>query len=384
MAKATEFDKMRRSRRRKRMFRRLVAGLILLVFALVCFISSSFVYQLDLGSRVDNFRASLQSGDGFPVPMDDLTILGLLPMGKDVAVVTSAGTYLYNSHGALTQMCLNDYRVPQAKAAGGKLLTYDLGGTGLRVDNKRRELYSTQVEGGTLLAADIAENGAIAMAQSIAGSYAQVTAYNPRFELMYSWKVPDSYITDVALSQNGAMMSCAGVTVEGQHMVALLRIHHFDQDQEVARISLTDQVIVSMVWTGSEEIQVVTDKAIYLFSKTGEQLAKAELPGELVTYENVPGAVYVAYGDYRDPEGVVILAYSGKMEQRGEASVDRKVLSLTAQGNHLLVLTEGQLYLGDSSLRELKARPHEGLYWVCSAGSSIYGITPDGLIRESL
>ena len=384
MAKATEFDKLRKSRRRKRMFRRIVAGLIFLVFLGVCFISSSFVYQLDLGSRLDNLRASLEGGDGFPVSMSDLTILNLLPMDGDVAVVTTAGTYLYNSNGALTATCLNDFRTPQAKSAGGKLLTYDLGGTGLRVDNKRRELWAEEAEGGTLLAADIGENGAVAVAQTIAGSYAQVTAYNPRFELMYSWRVPDSYITGVSLSRDGTMMSCAGVGMEGQHVVGLLRIHHFDRDEEVARISFPDQVVVSMVWTGEEEIQVVTDKALYLYSKEGEQLAMAELPGQMVTFENVPGNLYVAYGDYRDLEGVTILAYSGDLEQVGEASVDRKVLSLTADGHHLLVLTEGQLYLGDPSLRELKARDHQGLYWVCLAGSSLYGITPDGLVREGL
>ena len=180
------------------------------------------------------------------------------------------------------------------------------------------------------------------------------------------------------------MMSCAGVGMEGQHVAGLLRIHHFDRDEEVARISFPDQVVVSMVWTGEEEVQVVTDKALYLYSKEGEQLAMAELPGQMVTFENVPGNLYVAYGDYRDPAGVTILAYSGDLEQVGEASVDRKVLSLTADGHHLLVLTEGQLYLGDPSLRELKARDHQGLYWVCLAGSSLYGITPDGLVREGL
>ena len=42
-------------------------------------------------------------------------------MGKDVAVVTSAGTYIYNSSGARINSCLNNYRTPQARAAGGPI-----------------------------------------------------------------------------------------------------------------------------------------------------------------------------------------------------------------------------------------------------------------------
>ena len=384
MGRTSQFEKLRKIRRRKRFFRRSVAGVLLAGLAVAAFFAVAVVYQLDLRSQLENYAASLRGGGGFPVALDGVNVQKLLPMGKDVAVVTSAGTYIYNSSGARINSCLNNYRTPQAKTAGGKILTYDLGGTGLRVDNKAKLLYSTTVEGGSLLAADISGSGAIAIAHTMLGADARVAAYNPRFELMYSWTVQDSYITDVALSPRGTRMCCAGMTMEGQHIVSLLRIHHFDQDQEVARVSLPDEVIVSMVWNGQEEIQVVTDKSLYLFSSTGEQLAMVKLPGMLITYENVPGNLYIAYGDYRDPAGVTILAYDGELNKTGNARVDRRLLALAADGSHLLVLTEGQLYLGDAALGEMKARSYRDLYQVCIAGNSLYGIAPDGLIRGSL
>ncbi len=201
---------------------------------------------------------------------------------------------------------------------------------------------------------------------------------------MYTWMVQDSYITGVSLSNRGGMMACAGLTMEGQHLVSLLRIHHFDQDEEVARVSLSDQLIVSMVWNDVDEIQVVTNRNLYLFSSEGEQLAMSPLPGELLTYENVSGGIYVAYGDYRDPAGVTVLSYTDDLEQAGSASLDRRLISITSDGNHVLILTEGQLYLGDPALRELKLRSHSDLYMVCPVGSSIYGVSPDGLIHTLL
>lgn len=383
MGKASQFDKLRRSRKRKRFFRRTVAAIAGTALTLACLAAFAVVYQLDLRSALENSIASLKGGGGFPVPLTEVNVQQLLPMGGDVAVVTGAGTYIYNGNGALLNSCLSSYRTPQTKTAGGKLLTYDLGGSGLRVDNKAKNLYTTTVS-GTLLAADIAPTGAIAAVQSVPGAYAQVSAYNPRFELMYAWTVQDSYITGVSLSPRGERMSCAGLTMEGQHLVSLLRIHHFDRDQEAARVSLPDQLIVSMVWNDEEEIQVVTNRNLYLFSSEGEQLAMTALPGELITYENVPGAVYIAYGDYRDPAGVTVLSYSGDLEREGSVSLDRRLISITSDGNHVLVLAEGQLYLGDPSLRELKQRGHSDLYMVCPAGSYIYGVSPDGLIHAPL
>ena len=43
--------------------------------------------------------------------------------------------------------------IAQARAAGGKILTYDLGGADLRVDNKAKQLHALTVKGGSLLAA---------------------------------------------------------------------------------------------------------------------------------------------------------------------------------------------------------------------------------------
>ena len=383
MGRTSQFDKLRRSRKRKRFFRRTAAAIAGAALMLACFMTFAVVYQLDLRSALENSLASLKGGGGFPVSLTEVSVQALLPMGGDVAVVTGAGTYIYNGNGALLNSCLSSYRTPQTKTAGGKLLTYDLGGNGLRVDNKAKNLYTTTPT-GTLLAAEIAPTGAIATVQSAPGVYAQVSAYNPRFELMYTWMVQDSYITGVSLSNRGGMMACAGLTMEGQHLVSLLRIHHFDQDEEVARVSLSDQLIVSMVWNDVDEIQVVTNRNLYLFSSEGEQLAMSPLPGELLTYENVPGGIYVAYGDYRDPAGVTVLSYTDDLEQAGSASLDRRLISITSDGNHVLILTEGQLYLGDPALRELKRREHQDFYRVCPAGSDLYGITPDGLVRTGL
>ena len=383
MPKMTPFEKLRKSRRRKRFFRRALGLLVLLTLSAAATITVAIIYQLDLRSGLENTIASMKSGPGFPVSLSEMSPQALLPMGGDVAVATSSGAYLYNSSGARLNSCLNNYRTPQFKAAGGKLLSYDLGGNGLRVDNKAKNLYS-ETFSGTLLAADLAGTGALAVVQTTPGASALVSAYNPRFELMYSWTVQDSYITGVSLSLRGEMMSCAGLTMEGQHIVSYLRLHHFDQDTEAAKVPLSDEVIASMVWTDAEEIQVVTDKNLYLFDSWGEQLAKVSLPNQLLTFENCPGALYIAFGDYRDPGGVTILAYDGELEKVGSATVSRRLLSLSADGDHLLALTEGELYLGDPLLRELKPRGRGDLYLVALAGNHIYGLTPDGLIWDPL
>ena len=122
MGKATEFDKLRKRRRIKRAFRRTTMLMIFGAIALSLFLIWSVAYQLDFTSRAQNFFSSLKPGSGFPVAVDDMNVEKLLPLGKDVAVITTSGNYVYNSRGARLATFLNSYNIPVTHAAGGKLL----------------------------------------------------------------------------------------------------------------------------------------------------------------------------------------------------------------------------------------------------------------------
>ena len=388
MGKTTEFEQLRRKRRRLRNLKRMAAAALLLAAAAGGLVAAGKIYRWDIGTRWSNFLSSLRPGGGFPVTVDDLDVLQLLPLGQDVAVVSSSGTYIYNSRGARLAIWPNSYNEPVSKTAGGKLLTCDLGGTQLRVDSKSEQLAALEMD-GRILAADISESGSLAVASETRGHLAKVTAYDSRFAEMYSWYTSACYIHDVAMARDGNMFAAAGINAVDGSLIAQLRIHHLSLDEdeaEVAAVEFPDEMILSLRWTAENKIQVITDRSFYVFDQYGNLQASAEAPSGMVAYDNcAAGGIYVAYGDYREARGTQVVAYGPGLELLGSASVDRKILSLQyVSEGHVLLLTEGRLYLGDRSLSQLKEREAEDLYFVCGVGNSIYGITPEGLIRASL
>ncbi len=388
LGNTTEFERLRRKRRRARNLRRLALTAVLLTVAAVGVVAADKVYRWDIGTRLSNLMSSLRPGGGFPVVVDDLDVLQLLPIGKDVAVVSGSGTYIYNSKGARLAIWPNSYNEPISKSGGGKLLTYDLGGTRLRVDSKSEQVASLETE-GRIFAADIAENGGLVVASGTRGHLVKVTAYDPRCAEMYAWYTSACYIHDVAMSRDGEKFAVAGLNAGGGRLTAQLRVHHTALDEaeaEVAAVQFPDEMILSLRWTAEDNIQVITDRALYVFDKYGVQKARVEAPGDMVTFDNcASGGFYIAYGDYREERGTQVLAYGPGLEFLGSTSVDRKILSIQYVSNgHLLLLTEGKLYLADRTLSEVKERKADDLYFVCGVGSSIYGITPDGLIRTGL
>ena len=388
MGNTTEFERLRRKRRRTKNLRRLAAAAALVAVAAAGIVLAGKVYRWDLGTRLSNMVSALRPGSGFPVIIDDMNVLQLLPMGRDVAVVSSSGTYIYNSKGARLAIWPNSYNEPVSKVGGGKLFTYDLGGTHFRVDSKSQKLTDVET-GGRILAGDIAANGSLVVACSARGHLAKVTAYDPRYAEMYSWYTNACHVHDVAMSPDGEKFAVAGLNAQGGQLTAQLRVHHTALDEseaEVGVVEFPDEIILSMRWTRKDTIQVLTDRALYVFDGYGRQTARSELPGELVAYANgADGGFCIAYGDYREARGAQVAAYGADLQPLGTTSVDRKILSIqyTDEGR-LLLLTEGQLYLADRSLSQVKTRDADDLYFVCGVGNSIYGITPDGLIYTGL
>ncbi len=384
MGKATEFDKLRKRRRIKRAFRRTTMLMIFGAIALSLFLIWSVAYQLDFTSRAQNFFSSLKPGSGFPVAVDDMNVEKLLPLGKDVAVITTSGNYVYNSRGARLATFLNSYNIPVTHAAGGKLLTFDAGGNGLRVDNKSEELYQLTTQ-GKITAGAICETGAFAVADSDQGSLGRVTVYNAQCEEMYRWTTGKCHLYQLALDQNGEMFCAAGVQVADGNLVSQLHFHHFNKDEEAGYVELPDELVLSLCWNLSGRLQVITDRSLRVYDKNGVEMARADVPADLTNFENSPnGFIYLASGDYRAAEGALVTAYDEMLRQTGSVRLGEKIFSLQHDSGHLLLLTENQLYLGDQSLSQLKPREGQELFYVAGVGNHLYGIAEEGLIYEGL
>lgn len=386
MSKPTEFEILRRKRRRVRALKKTVLSSVVLASIVLAVIATDRVYRWDMTSHIGNFVSSIKPGSGFPILMDGLDILQLLPMGKDVAVISSSGTYIYNKQGAHLACWMNNYNQPLCKSGGGKLLTYDLGGTRFRIDNKREKLFHKDTL-GKILAADISQNGNVAIVTESRGHLAQVTAYNARCAEMYSWYTNACYIHEIALCGN--MFVAAGLLVEGGQLITQLRIHHMnldESDSEVAIVHLPEEVVLSLCWNERGIIQAITNQNVYLFDSYGVQQAQVSFSGELITYENrAQGGVILAFGDYREADGAQILVYNAQLERIAGTTIDKKILFIQSiSRGRILILTQGRLYLADGHLRQVRARCVDNLYMMCGVGNHIYGITPDGLICTGL
>lgn len=384
MNEPTDFREARRRRRRKNTIKRtsrlFVVLIVIGILALIGFVG----YRLDWGSHISNLFASLQSGGGFPVALDQSEVTQLVGMNGSVAVCDSGSVTVYNTKGVMTGYHTNSYTTPLSSYSGGKLLTYDLGGTGWMVSNTTKILH-TQSDSGTILGAAIGEKGDVAVSRRNSAYISEVTVYNTRYEPMFIWDSADTYVNFLAISHPGTTLATGGILSQGGSLSSVIKIHDMTGKRETTGITLPDNVIISMVWTDKNELQVITDRGAYLLSKEGTLAANvsfAETPVAAANSEN--GMIFIASGDYRSTDGVTITAYNSSLQPVGTSQLGKRVLSLYCENKHVYILAEGQLLLSDLSLTEITDRGRSGLQMIAPYGNACYGITNEGLTYERL
>lgn len=379
-----DFKEARRRRRRKKTIRRtsrfLILAIILAVVVLIGFVG----YQLDWGSHFSSLIASLRPGSGYPVALDQNEVTQLIGMNGSVAVSASGSVSIYNTGGEMTGYFANSYSDPISVYSGGKLLTYDLGGSGWMVTNKTKALHSQNAK-GMLLGATIGEKGYVAVSCRDSAYLSEVTVYNARYEQMYIWDSADCYVNQLAISHNGTLLATGGILSSGGSLDSVVKIHDMTGSREETGMTLPDSVILSIVWTDKNQLQVVTDRGVYLFGKEGTLVSSVTFTDAPVALANsADGVIYIAAGDYRSSQGVTITAYDSALQPVGTTSLKMRILSLQYEKKHLYILAENELLLSDPSLTEVIDRGRSGLQMIAPYGNAYYGITNEGLLRERL
>ncbi len=384
MTEPADFKEARRRRRRKVMLRRtkklLIVLAVLALLGLIIFAG----YRLNWGSHFGNLFHTSARGEGFPIPMAEGEFTSLADMKGDVAVTESGSVTVYHSRGEVLGCFPNSYTRPYSIARGGKILTYDLGGSGWQITSKTKVLHNENAA-GVILAAALGDKGEVAVARRHASALSEVKVYSPRFEVMYIWESAESYTTALSVSENGTSLATGGVLSKGGALSSVIIFHDMTGERDRVSHTLPDSVILSMTFTRKGRLQVITDRALLLYDEKGALLQEIPLAEPPVAVENCPGGgVYIALGDYRSKSGVAITAYDSDFNEAGKTFVNRRVLSLHYTDERLYILAEGKLLLGDPALTEVKDRGRGALQQIAPYKNTYYGVTNEGLIREKL
>ena len=346
--KRRKADTAEETPRRSRTLRRILAGiltLLLIVLAVLVFVFRDELTGAGLRRIFGREAAEAAAREAFTYETGAEQVFA--PAGDGLAVASGACVQLLRSDGSTVFKQVVSYERPAVFGSEKGALFCELGGTGCIFADFDGAFRSPE-KGGDILTAGMNENGWFCLVTAEPGYKALVSVYNSACEKQYEWWSGSGYVLRAALSPDNRTLAVLCAEQEGA------RLHFFALNSETERGSaaVADTLLIDLCYLSNDSVCAVGEQGLWFFSDTGTERGQYLLDGRyLLDYEfGRAGFVTVFAGAYRSGAGGTLLTLGSDGRVQGSAALERDVISLSAVGRQVLVMTGDSLALYNQDL----------------------------------
>lgn len=350
----------RREEKRPNVVLRLLAFLLTVVMVLgaIFLIVNYDKLNFDFIKRWFTYR-DLERGDGgqaesFPFDGDSTSTFASLD--GDLLVCSTTGVRLYSASGQVYVDRTVTMEHPVAVAAGSTALAYDAGGQTLLACRNREEAFGLELaEDEKVLSADVNGKGWMVTVTQESGYKGVVTVYDSQFQPQMQVSLSSRFIMDAALSPDNSTVAVLTMGLTDGTFTSQVELYPTAGTASDASPQATGtvggQVILDMTWDsggiwalGEDEIYHLDDSAALTgsYSYSDRYLKGFSLAGD--------GTAVLLLGKYRAGSTAELVVVDTQGEAQASLALDEQVLSISAAGRYISLLTADELDIYDQGL----------------------------------
>lgn len=269
-----------------------------------------------------------------------------------LAVASVGGLSTYSEDGNVVFVSQSQLSLPQIKAAGKTVMTFDVGGNCLLAIHKNTgEVLRVDTE-KAILDADISTDGDICYLSSEGGYKSVLTVYNEKQELVYRWLSTSTYMPVCAISPKGNEMAAIGLDQKDGEFASTLNLFRTDTDQIVNTVHLGGDLIYDLMYQNDDTLCAIGESGVTYLTAEGEVLQTYSYEGKyLKDYDNGGnGFLALSLNTYRAGNRYSLVVMDETMEEPVSVYVGQEILDLSAAGKYIAVLTTKGLTVYDRNL----------------------------------
>lgn len=334
-------------------------AMVLIAVALVAFrntlnldsIKRWFTYRalvLSDSGQAEAFRYGGQLSDSFAVLDGDLLVCSQ----NTLSLYSGSGTRYVHESVSLEH--------PVVDCSGSLAAVYDAGGSSLYVLGQRELIWSAR-DLDAILCAHINRQGMLTVVTQASGYRGAVTVYSASYKPMVRLNIHSAFVMDAALSDDGRTLAILTIGQQDGDFATTLSLYTLNSAQGTVdeaseyepdlTVPLGGVVSLDMRHAGNL-VWVLGDRGL---SVTGHDGATAECDwsGRYLKLYDLSGDGFAAalLGRYRAGSRATLQVVDKTGEVTGRLELDEQVLSLSAAGRYLAVLTGDRLDIYTSDLK---------------------------------
>lgn len=375
-------------------FLRFLAFLVTLALVLgaVFLVANWQKLNFDAVKRYFTYRSLVknESGQAESYSYDGGISSSFARLGDDLLVCSASGIRLYSASGAayVDQTCHLDH--PVVSVGGNAALVYDAGGTDLYVYANRELVFSLTVENDySILSASLSAQGQLTVVTQASGLKGAVTVYDAAYQPVLGVNLSSRFITDAILSPDGKTLALATAGQTGgvyDSQIAFYSLSRTTDDREPDKIcSLGNNAVLKLSWP-SQPLRVLGENALCYVSADGTLTGSYSYGGRyLKGYSlDADGFAALLLGKYRAGSSADLVTVDLTGQEAAARSFDYQILSLSAAGRYLSVLTADGLTIytqdltpyhtleGGQGARKVLQRPDGSVMLIAGETSRLY------------
>ncbi|MEG1072164.1 MAG: DUF5711 family protein [Oscillospiraceae bacterium] len=317
--------------------------------------------NFDALRRFFTYRTTTQDAAGAtaPFPYEGGIDAAFSSAGGDLFSASTSGFRLYSPGGKLYVEDTLPLQNPAYSVSGASIVAYDAGGVELRVYRNHETAFSLTSEEGVILSARMNSAGFLTIVTRGAGFKGVVTVYNAKFEKLMAFRISSTYIIDAVVSPDNKSVAVLTAGQTGHAFESSLITYAMDSGAEdggeltpSATLSLGNRVPLDLQWTGAG-LRCLTEYGIVTADSNLTQTGSYDWSERHLKLFSQDGDDFSAMvlGKYRAGSQSELVLTDSKGVKLGGIDLTEQVLSLSAAGRYIAVLTADSLQIYTSDLQ---------------------------------
>lgn len=316
--------------------------------ALVIILISTFIILLSvltptgIVDATKNTFALIGKGSGYEVKLDGSTLCDVQKINNGYITVSQTEINGYNFSGKEIFKYLHGYEIPILETSKSRFLIYEQGGKEYTVYNYSAPIYKGETS-NEILAGTLALNGTFALA-TLSDSYtSQVSVYNSKNEVIYTWFCADYIINDVILSDNGKTLVISAFSSNNGNFTSKIYVLKFNSATPVCSFDY-NELVLSINSENNKNFYAVFENRLEFFD--WNKYTKSEFSFDNSTsFVNASNRFTVAVtGREANKNDNTVFVYNRNGALKYQFNFENVIYDIALKGRYLYILSNRKLY----------------------------------------
>ncbi len=326
----------------------LKVALIIFIAVMLVFFAARMLGGVTLTGAVENIKISISnlgSGDGYPYSFDGSRVEKAFSNSDKLFTFSDDKTLLLSSTAKELSEEVIDYGFPKIDYRNGKAIVYDTDSGKLRIQNTSKVISEINLENKITCGA-IGEKGNFAVSSINSNNQSLFTAFNKSAEEVYSWNFGNELVTCIDLSSDGKFAVVGTVKSTDAETDSKVYVFKFDSKDYVSCFDFNNNVVVSVRYVKSHNIEVITDKQRAYIEDNNSKAFETDFDADKLYSISHIDSRYTAVAKlkYGSDSNVMVDLYDSD-EKLYSANVESSVKSVSVNDRYMAVLTDSKILI---------------------------------------